>query len=310
MAIDPGSRHVRNLDGMFNGSRRGAESPIDMLKPKPFAWLGTSFSLRLDPDAVITELCELADKHGINSEEFRSCGESKWMQLPVSLWIDSRDQTSLAFFMTALRGMVDSSAPGVFTWKSAEHAKKSYVTVSGPQDARIHYHVGKAALFATLSESTMKAYLDRLDAPMKDAPAASAWLGKHACLRVDGAMLNLFDGLTRDSYRVRIQRASWSALPVLNELRLAAPGKDPVALYEKLWGALLSCPAGGRYVWNAEIGTMESTVTGSPSAPKEFQPARVVLPGIASGEFGLTFEHDGVRARFDLDRELLKPDAK
>jgi hypothetical protein len=311
LAIDPESRHIRSMESMFDGSRREAASPLNVLKPKPFAWLGTSLSLRLDPDAVVTELGKIVEEHGADSEEFRKAALVSWAQLPVSLWVDSRDQASLAFFMTALRGMVDSSAPGVVTWATAEHAAKPYVVVSGPQNSKIHYHVGKTALFATLSESTMKAYLDRLDAPAtKAAPTPASWLGKHACLRIDGAMINVFDGLMRDDHRTRVQRASWSALPVLNELRRAAPDKDPVALYEKLWGVALTCPAGGRYVWNAESGTMESTVTGSPVAPKEFRPARIVLPGIASGEFGLTFEHDGVRARLDLVRESVKADAK
>jgi hypothetical protein len=47
---------------------------------------------------------------------------------------------------------------------------------------------------------------------------------------------------------------------------------------------------------------MESTVFGSPAQPKEGTTTRSLLTGILRGNFGLTFENDGLRARAALDR--------
>ena len=60
------------------------------------------------------------------------------------------------------------------------------------------------------------------------------------------------------------------------------------------------CPGGGRYVWNDKFKTMESTVYGHPGEPKHGPPAPPVLSSFATGNFGLTLEHQGLRARSRL----------
>ena len=47
---------------------------------------------------------------------------------------------------------------------------------------------------------------------------------------------------------------------------------------------------------------MESTVYGHPGEPKEGPPAPPVLSGFACGDFGLTLENQGLRARVELHR--------
>jgi hypothetical protein len=96
-----------------------------------------------------------------------------------------------------------------------------------------------------------------------------------------------------------MRRRSYDNLPILNELKRRYPNQDPVATYERLWAARLVCPGGGEYVWNDKWQTMESTVYGHPGEPKEANPPKPYAKWQA-GDFGLTFEDDGLRARCAL----------
>lgn len=65
----------------------------------------------------------------------------------------------------------------------------------------------------------------------------------------------------------------------------------------------LALPRGGTYAWNEEWRTMESTVYGHPGQPKAGRPAPPQLSRLLSGNFGVTFEQGGLRARVVLQRE-------
>ena len=104
-----------------------------------------------------------------------------------------------------------------------------------------------------------------------------------------------------------MQVLSWSNLPVLNEWKRLFPDRDPVAVHAAVWGVTLVCPGGGKYVWNEKYATMESTVYGHPGQPKAGPPAPPVLSSFTSGDFGLTLENDGLRARVELHRSSKLP---
>ena len=83
-----------------------------------------------------------------------------------------------------------------------------------------------------------------------------------------------------------------------------AASVDPVAFHEKWWGERLTCPAGSSFVWNDADGTMESRTLGHPGRPKgAIGMLPTMLNAIRDGQFGITFERDGLRARVDLRRE-------
>jgi len=46
------------------------------------------------------------------------------------------------------------------------------------------------------------------------------------------------------------------------------PDRDPVAIHQKFWQTSLIYPGGGKYVWNKDFQTMESTASGHPRQPK------------------------------------------
>jgi hypothetical protein len=96
--------------------------------------------------------------------------------------------------------------------------------------------------------------------------------------------------------------ASWANLPILNEWHRLFPDLDPVVVHERVFGVRLVCPGGGQYRWNAELGTMESTVYGSPLAPTPDAPEwPAAITNLTGADVGMTFENNGVRVKMRLD---------
>jgi hypothetical protein len=99
-----------------------------------------------------------------------------------------------------------------------------------------------------------------------------------------------------------MQARAWSNIPILNEWKRLEPDRDPVAMHQKYWQTSLICPGGGRYVWNKEFQTMESTVYGHPGQPKIGPTLPLPLKNVRWLDFGLTFEHRGLRAKAEIRR--------
>jgi hypothetical protein len=103
-----------------------------------------------------------------------------------------------------------------------------------------------------------------------------------------------------------MQVRCWGNLAILNEWKRLYPTEDPVKLHEILWQTRLVCPGGGQYAWNDEWKTMESTVYGHPGRPKDGPGAPEAVARFKTGNFGLTFENQGLRARLEITREEAK----
>ena len=82
-----------------------------------------------------------------------------------------------------------------------------------------------------------------------------------------------------------MQLRSWSNLPILNEWKRLFPNEDPVKVHERLWHVTLICPGGGKYVWNDQWHTMESTVYGHPGQPKTGPKAPPLLEPVSIRQF-------------------------
>ena len=100
-----------------------------------------------------------------------------------------------------------------------------------------------------------------------------------------------------------MQALAWANLPILNEWKRRYPDQDPVQVHEQYWGARLVCPGGGQYRWNEAWQTMESTIYGHPGEPTQSSSLPHALEHLSRGNFGLTFEADGLRARFELEQQ-------
>jgi hypothetical protein len=133
-------------------------------------------------------------------------------------------------------------------------------------------------------------------------PSKKPWLGKSVGLQVDAKLLEALARFGREEYQAMMQARAWDNIPVLNEWKRRYPREDAIALHERLWQARLVCPGGGHYVWNDRWQTFESTVYGHPGEPKPGPAVPPALSAFASGNIGLTFEHQGLRVQMALAR--------
>lgn len=303
MALDPDSPPVKQLGNMGRTMIPGAQ--IDLL-----SWLGKSVALYLDDDPVWKDIEQAGNQHNI--------GEKYANRLPIALRAESRNPLKLAAFLTALHAMADQSAPRLTVWENLEASGLPYVKVSaakggGMEEAEkfsIYYAALPDSLVVSLSEDVIKHALARSAAKNAGtAPAAAAtapapttrpWLGTSVALQARPAAINLFRFMdwNRSS---QVQRASWANLPILNEWKRLFPDQDLVTAYERAWGVRLTCPAGGQYVWNEKYQTMESTIAGCPEEPKAVPDNPQLFQRFSFGNFGLSFENRGLRARVQLD---------
>ena len=109
--------------------------------------------------------------------------------------------------------------------------------------------------------------------------------------------------MSTPSYQTTRKLRAWGNIPILNEWKRLFSNEDPVKLHERLWQTRLLCPGGGRYVWNEQWQTMESTMYGHPGQPKSGPAVPPGISDLAGGEFGLDFEDSGLRARAVLQRK-------
>jgi hypothetical protein len=79
-----------------------------------------------------------------------------------------------------------------------------------------------------------------------------------------------------------------------------------VKVHEQFWHTTLVCPGGGRYVWNEQWQTMESTVYGHPAQPKAGPDQLLPVGNITSANLGVTFEDEGLSAKAVLERSSAK----
>lgn len=296
-------------------------------------WIGPSVSIYADRDPVWEELA----KHHDGPASVLNYVD----RLPVALRVEVHDGLKLTLFLTALRGYIEGTAPELTTWEVRKHKDVPYVCVAvkGLVLSALYYTANDEALTITPREDVLQRAIERKlardnvkrdnakkeggeaespaganDGPRQahaDAPSqvAKPWLGDHWCLRIDQSALRLLDVAFSERQQDQMQRLAWANLPILNEWRRRYPTEDSVALHERLWHRQLVCPGGGEYRWNEKWQTYESTVYGHPGEPKTGPTLAAGLRDIQSGDFGLTFEPQGLRARVELLRADASKDA-
>lgn len=303
MALNTKSEPMRQAGGFLGNMAPG-------LAVDPLGWIGGSVAVYADDDPFWDELARFS-----SDDERSKFMEKEWGRLPVGLHVEVGNALQLAAFLAAFRAFVDQTSPGMLVWENRKHQDQAYVRVGpsdqakgqnrGMPDFAVYYLVTGKALVVSLSEPVVQRAIERIQAAASGKPAAAAlppWLGQSLGLQADRKAVQMVSALTRETYREAMQARSWGNLPILNELRRRVPAQDPVALYERLWGTRPICPGGGAYVWNERRQTMESTAYGCPAEPKPGPGLPAALDAVTSGNFGLTFEHDGVRAAVELRR--------
>ena len=316
MAFNRDAEEVRMGSNFLGGLVPGVSDPL--------SWMGSSVAVWVEDDPFWKELAAQPDERA--REKFF---EDHLDRLPVAAEISVANPLKLTAFLVGARAMVEQTSPGMINWQSLTYHDQPYVKLTpterarkelpeGVKDPALCYAITPDGLLLTLSEKILRQTLDRQaerqktkDAGQGAAPAAPAhgWLGESMGLQLDRSALAILNNLSRESYQHEMQRLAWSNLPILNEWKRRYPDHDPVALHEQFWQARLVCPGGGKYVWNNEWQTMESTVFGHPGQPK--LPARDASPlaALAHVNFGLTFEQQGLRARVEVDEKQAEKSA-
>jgi hypothetical protein len=298
------------LNHKSNLFRMGEGFAANMGQTISLGWIGPSISVYADDDPFWQDLAKVKEE---KLEAFMSKNVGR---VPVAVRIDSSNPLKLAMFLATARTFIEQTGPGLTRWEPLKYKDQGYVRISPvkgktPQDIEnlaIYYTSLGGALTITPSERLLQRAIDRglaEDAGKTAAKAAEGphpWLGSNVALHVDRRILEIANVFFRQQYQQQMQVQSWNNLPILNQWKRLFPDRDPVAVHQQVWGVTLLCPGGGKYVWNEKYGTMESTVYGHPGQPKEGPPAPPVLSSFASGDFGLTLENQGLRARVELHR--------
>ena len=313
MAINIKSEEMHDADSFFS-------STVQSVMPNPLSWIGPSIAVYVDDDPFWAEVAKQ------KPEEMDQFMQKSFGRVPIGLQIDSNSPLKLVAFITMLRAWVEQAAPQMTVWQPVQYNGRSYVKISPTEQARqgqrelehvaIYYAATPTALIISPNEKVIQSALDRQAArsgkpgttqPVTQ-PAQPAtqpvepWLGKSAAIRARRSVLDLLQTGFHDDYVQMLRQSSWANLPILNEWKRRFPTEDPLMVHQRLWDAKLLCPGGGEYVWNEQDQTMESTVFGSPSTPKN--PAKVpqLLQGFGGFEGGISFENKGLRARARLER--------
>jgi len=313
IALNRKSPLFTQAETLASGLARGAS----------LSWVGQTVEIYADDDPFWKDLAQQKEPE-INRFMQEALG-----RMPVAVRIESTGALRLAAFLTGLRAFVEQTAPGLTRWESLTYHEHPYVKItpkepekSLPADFRnlaIYYAALPDSLTVTLNESLLKRALDRSFGREKaksegqngakgttkpdTSPKPLPLPGANVALLVDRKILEVTNALARDQYQAMMQASAWGNLPILNEWRRAYPDRDPVEVHRRLWNAELVCPGGGRFVWNEKYGTMESTVYGHPAEPKLGPAAPPVLSKFQNAAFGLSFEHQGLRARATLHRD-------
>lgn len=303
MAINPRSRSLQQANNFFSSTMRG-------LKTEPLSWLGSSIAIYVDDGPFWKEMAEAPT----DPRERERFFERHIGHLPVALYAEVSSGLRLTAFLSGLRGFIEQTVPGMTQWESLTYKDEPYVRISPTERARgiigevdrisIYYYATGDCLVVTLSEDLLKSAIDRRLARKsgKAEEKPQPWPGESAALRIDRGLLDRVLPALENEYQTAMQTRAWGNLPILNEWRRRFPDADPIAFHEKQWQTRLVCPGGGKYVWNEKWQTYESTVYGHPGEPKAGPRVPPALSLFSGGEFGLTFENQGLRAKAVLER--------
>ena len=313
-----------------------------MTKASLLGWLGESISVYADPDPFWAELgAAMKALEGAKPGERPASDkffEDNLHRLPVAFTAEVSNGLKLTLFLSGIRAFIQQTAPGMVEWESFEHNGQHYVKITPTETSRpalhsaasklaIHYAATPGMLVVTLNEDLLKRALDRQAARKKEAQAKDAkpasgapatdaipagdpprpWLGKSMAFQIDRKVLELFEEVFgRRAYQGLMQSRAWSNIAILNEWQRLYPDHDPLAVHQQVWQTALVCPGGGKYVWNPEFQTMESTVYGHPGQPKTGPAFPQPLVNVQWLDFGLTFENRGLRAQAEIRRHAGK----
>jgi hypothetical protein len=304
MAINKDSEPMQQ---MSSAARMFAPTvKIDLL-----AWLGESVAIYVEEDPMWDELAQAEDPESFLEENFP--------RMPIALHVAVGDGVRLTAFLAAARNYIEGAAPDMTVWETHRHNNRSYVAIAPSEDAKsgsswddlkVYYVATGQALIITPNEELLKRAIDRQTArrnAKRDGVelerGSAPWLGRSLSFQADHSILPMIDAVFGDDYQARMQTMAWGNLVILNEWKRRFPDLDPVQLHRSLWQTEIVCPGAGELRWNDEWQTMESSIYGHPGEPATGSRWPDAMQRIDFINAGLTFEHEGLRARVSLQEK-------
>jgi hypothetical protein len=311
-----------NMQSTPLGFARAMLSPqgggVDLL-----SWIDGSVSVYLDRDEAWMKV--LAEKQSLFD---RTHQEELLREVPVGVFIPSKNNFRMTAFVVALRGLLQQFAPNMVRWDQQEHHGMTYVvatiienTAVGDADElpQAYYVTTPEGLTFSLNRNVILRAIDRHLGRKKAAPDDKIVEGP--AINVDQESASESDPhslvpqitvrvagegaatMSRADYRTsfrRMARLAWSNIPILNYFRSKYPDRDPLVVYQQLLGERLVEPGGGQYKWVDRFQTYESTHYGHHLAPQIGPTMSVALQPGDVIETGLSFDDGGLRARMTM----------
>ena len=266
------------------------------LKINPLSWVGESISFHLENGFFWKAM-----QHAEMDENLIGL-------LPLAVRIESNSRIKLALFLTAMKGMLDTSAPDLVRWEKRKHGNQSYLAIIGDEQElngmalSIYYAALPSALLVSLDEDMLKRAIDR---EVQDTAQGSKLPdAKHFLLESSPQFMmglnHLFD---QRSFEQRRQKESWRAIPILNEWHRRFPNMKPETVHQIAYASDLHCPGGKGYRWNAEAITMESVAYGHPTEPRNEGTTLEFINKFNKLQTTFGFEDGGLRIRAKLKNQ-------
>ena len=120
MAIDPSREPFEEVSSFLSNFGR----PVN-----PYSFLGNWFSVFIDDDPMWTEMIE----DEITMEDLFDYGVGG---IPIGLSVETSNPLKVVGALAALRGIIESSAPGMTRWTNPEHDGTKFVTITPTEQTR------------------------------------------------------------------------------------------------------------------------------------------------------------------------------
>jgi hypothetical protein len=237
-------------------------------------------------------------------------------EVPVGLFIPSKDNLRMTAFLVAVRSALQRSSPNMFEWESVKYRDYEYVVGTviekGMRERmpQLHYVTTSEGLTLSANRRVIERAIDRHlvnNKPRAEKhdvdPNSDREAGPQLIMQATGRAAEI---MTRTNYRSglrRMNRIAWSNIPILNYLRNRYPDRDPHKVYEKLFGQTLVEPSGGQYVWNEDIGTYVSSLQGYHLGPKAGPAMSPILGPEDRIKTTISFQHGGLRATLNVQQK-------
>jgi len=307
MALDTRSRWMQLLNMIFANSGQVRIEVAD--------WIHDEFSVYFDLDK---QWLERLDSR--NAWQLRL--ENELREVPVGVFIPSKNNLKMTAFVVAARAAIDRFAPHMVQWDTVPHNDAQYVVgnvansgIGAPHEMPSLYYVTPSRRLpprhnARVIERVIDRHLvvkDAGDAASQEseiaAPAnADPSIKPQLVLEGTGQGAEIMAKTNYQSGLRQMHRLAWSNIPIMNYFRARYPDRDPRQVYFDLFGEWLMEPSGAEYQWSEQYGTYLSTEQGFHLYPKAGSP---MPSSIEPGDFirtSLGFQDGGLRATLHVEQ--------